>query len=219
MSNFGLFDLRLVAPYDLAFREAVSAVNAEHVLRDARVFPSLPGALADCRLVAGATGLEHRQPSLPVHSLEKAGRLIRRASGEGPVALVFGSEKHGLANEHFMHCHWLLRIPTRPEHESMNLGQAVAVCLYELARRPARARETDRLEPAASGGELQRLHILLEEILQRAGYKDFGALPSATEKIHQLLRRLDLRGKDPAIWTGILRQILWRLKNPGSAVE
>ena len=66
--------------------------------------------------------------------LEYGGRLIRKRLWMDRAALLFGSEKFGLGNEDMAHCHWLMRIPTRDEHASMNLGQAVAVCLYELAR-------------------------------------------------------------------------------------
>lgn len=216
MSNFGFFDLRLVRPYEVSFREAVSAVNAERVVREARVFSTVAEAVADCALVVGATGLAHRQPNHPFHSLERAGRLLRRAfAAQTSAALLFGSEKHGLSNDDVTHCHWLLHIPTRPEHESMNLAHAVAVCLYELVRSPAAARVREDLEAPAPGQDLDRLATLLEEILQLAGYKDFGAQPSAAEKTRRLLRRLELRGKDPVIWTGVFRQILWKLRNPG----
>ncbi len=96
----------------------------------------------------------------------------------------------------------------------MNLAQAVAVCLYELVRNPSLGRAEEPVERPARGEDLSRLATLLEEILQMAGYRDFGAQPSAAEKTERLLRRLDLKGKDPAIWTGIFRQLLWRLKNP-----
>jgi tRNA/rRNA methyltransferase len=215
MSNFGFFDLRLVRPYDLAFREAVSAVNAERVVQQARVYPTLAEAVSDCSLVVGATGLSHREPNHPFYSLEKAARLLRRSFVlPAQCALLFGSEKHGLSNEDVSHCHWLLHIPTRDQHESMNLAHAVAVCLYEFIRQPARARAPMDSEPTVTGAEVARLATLLEEVLQLSGYKDFGAQPSAAEKTERLLRRLQLKGKDPAIWTGILRQILWRLKNP-----
>ena len=68
--------------------------------------------------------------------LEYGGKLIARRLASAPAALLFGSEKFGLSNEEMSYCHWLMRIPTREEHGSMNLGQAVAVCLYEMIRDP-----------------------------------------------------------------------------------
>src|SRR5260370_35592505 len=136
MSNFGFFHLRVVNPYQLAFREARSAVGAAQLLTRAEEFKSVAEALEDCTLVVGTTSVGQRQLQHPVRRLDQASRPLRKHLATGRVALLFGSEKRGLSNEHLSHCHWLLRIPTREEHCSMNLGQAVAVCLYELARDP-----------------------------------------------------------------------------------
>jgi tRNA/rRNA methyltransferase len=215
MSNFGCFDLRLVNPYDVAFQEAVSAVGARQLLRQARVFGSVAEAVADCTLVAAATGSAHRMPLHPYHRLEKAGRLLRRHLPGSRAAILFGSEKHGLGNDHMAHCHWLLRIPTRTEHESMNLAQAVAVCLYELARHPSAARRLPQPRPPAPSGEIQRFTELLEQILRQAEYSKDLTSASTSGKIHRLVRRLNIPAKDAAVLTGMLRQILWKLNSRG----
>jgi TrmH family RNA methyltransferase len=134
MSNFGAMHLRVVKPYEKAFREAVSAVGAGKVLKAAEEFASLREAVADCSLVVGTTAVGNREVRQPLRGLEEAGGILRGAMKSGNVALLFGSEKRGLSNEDLSYCHWLLRIPTREEHRSMNLGQAVAVCLYEVRR-------------------------------------------------------------------------------------
>ena len=67
------------------------------------------------------------------------------------------------------HCHWLMRIPTREEHRSMNLGQSVAVCLYELIRK-ARAEPRPTTHPPAKAGDLERITTVLEELLNRSDY-------------------------------------------------
>ncbi len=142
MSNFGFFDLRLVNSYDVAYREARSAVNASAVMESAREFATVAEAVADCSLVVGTTALGHRELQHPLRRLEYGGRLIRKHAASENVALMFGSEKFGLSNDDMAFCHWLVRIPTREGHQSMNLGQAVAICLYELIRNPrAAARE------------------------------------------------------------------------------
>jgi len=145
ISNFGFSELRLVNPYEVAFREAKSAVKAQHVLRDAREYGDVAEAVADCALVVGTTSRGPRVLDHPLRRLERGGRLIAKRLATAPVALLFGSEKFGLSNEDLSHCHWLMRIPTREEHGSMNLGQAVAVCLYEIVRQPAAAR--NEVEP------------------------------------------------------------------------
>jgi tRNA/rRNA methyltransferase len=214
MSNFGFFDLRLVRPYHAAFEEAVSAVGASALLQQARVFDHLAGAVADCSLVVGATGLGHRVFEHPLHRLERAGRLLRRHLQSARAAILFGSEKFGLSNHDISHCHWLLHIPTRPEHDSMNLGQAVAVTLYELHRSPAAARRLPEAASLASGAELERLTLLLEQVLARSGYSDFNRETSASDKTRRLIRRLSLSSRDAAIVAGMLRQILWKLSHP-----
>src|SRR5207244_271121 len=105
--------------------------------RPSLCYPSLntqaafrPALLSCCKLIVGTTAVGQRQLQHPVRRLDQGARLLRKSLTGSPVALLFGSEKRGLSNEDFSHCHWLLRIPTREEHRSMNLGQAVAVCLY-----------------------------------------------------------------------------------------
>lgn len=214
MSNFGFFDLRLVRPYHVAFEEAVSAVGAADLLRNARLFDSLPDAVADCSLLVGATGLGHRVFEHPLHRLERAGRLLRRHLQSARAAILFGSEKFGLSNHDISHCHWLLHIPTRPEHDSMNLGQAVAVTLYELSRSPAAARRLPEAAERATEAELERLSLLLDQVLQHSGYSDYSRETSAPDKTRRLVRRLSLTSRDAAICTGMLRQILWKLTHP-----
>src|ERR1044072_5589299 len=132
MSNFGFFTLRLVNAYDVSYREARSAVNAGPVLEAATQHGTLAEAVAGCTLVVGTASKGHRELQHTFRRLEAGARIIRQHRGK--VALLFGSEKFGLSNEDISHCHWLMRIPARPEHASMNLGQAVAICLYELKR-------------------------------------------------------------------------------------
>ena len=134
MQNFGVCDLRLVAPFEASFREARSAVGAGAVLGEAREFASVAEAVADCRLVVGTTAARRRELQQTLLGLEQAAEPVHAALAQGRVALLFGSEKHGLRREDLEHCHWLVRITTEDAQPSMNLGQAVAVCLWELAR-------------------------------------------------------------------------------------
>jgi len=211
MSNFGFTDLRLVNPYDLAFREARSAVHAHQILKDAQVCESLAEALSGCALVVGTTSLGKRDLHAPLYRLEQAGRLIRRQWESAPVALLFGSEKFGLSNEDLSHCHWYLRIPTREAHGSMNLGQAVAVCLYEL-RRAARVQASGFEASAnAPADDLERLTTILIELLSKSGYVHERTRQSNQMKIRRLVRRLNLPKHDSEVWLGMLRQILWRI--------
>lgn len=219
MSNFGFLHLRVVNPFELAFREARSAVGAAPLLAQAEEFKSLEEAVADCSLVVGTSALSRRDPQHKVHGLQEGAQLIRKRLASGRVALLFGSEKRGLSNEDLSHCHWLLRIPTREEHRSMNLGQAVAVCLYELARGSKSPLKTKQSALAAAG-DLERATSLLLETLHASGYvkksqghsKSQSAAP-AEEKIRRFIRRMNLAAEDAEILQGMLRQILWKLRS------
>jgi tRNA/rRNA methyltransferase len=142
MANFGFRDLSVVAPYEPHWREACSAVGAEDLLQDANVSTTLAEAVAACTLVIGTGTLTHRKPEQPVVPLPLLAPLVAAELVKGGrVALVFGPEKHGLTREDLSWCQLLVEIPTDSHQPSMNLGQAVAVCLYELASRafPARS--------------------------------------------------------------------------------
>ncbi len=212
MSNFGFRHLRLVKPYEAAFREARSAVGATELLAGAQEFDSVADAVADCVLVVGTTAGQRRHPQLPLHDLPAAAPLIRRQLRAGRVALLFGSEKRGLANQDFDHCHWLMRIPARVQHASMNLGQAVAICLYELARAAELPRETGTGE-RATAAQAERITALLTEALRTSGYLKARTAQSGEDKIRRLVRRLDLQAGDAELLAGMLRQILWKLQS------
>jgi TrmH family RNA methyltransferase len=211
MSNFGFSELRLVNPYEVAFREAKSAVKSKGILEQAREYPTVAEAVADCGVVIGTTSKGHRALEHPLRRLETAGRIIRKHLTKTPVALLFGSEKFGLANEDMSYCHWLLRIPTREEHGSMNLGQSVAVCLYEIIRSPAAATAKPDARRPATAAELDRITGLLEEVLAKSGYVHARVEGSTVLKMRRLIRRMNLNAHDAEVWLGILRQIRWKL--------
>ncbi len=218
MSNFGFLNLRLVKPYETSFREARSAVGASAVLKDAREYKSVAEAVADCVLVVGTTSGARRGLGQPLELLCEVAGKIRQQLQRSRVAMVFGSEKRGLSNDDLSHCHILLRIPTREEHGSLNLGQAVAVCLYELARGGPTAKASKKgssktaANTKATAGDLERITGLLVEALRLSGYLDIGREASAEEKIRRMVRRLDLREADAELFMGMLRQMAWKLK-------
>ena len=214
MSNFGFSEMRLVNPYAVAFREARSAVKAHAVLEQAREYPTVAEAVADCALVVGTTASGPRVLEHPLRRLEYGGKLIAKKLIATPVALLFGSEKFGLSNEDMSHCHWLMRIPTREEHGSMNLGQAVAVCLYEIIRSPAAVKIAPDVKRPAELVHTERITEFLETILDHSGYVHARVEGSTRMKIRRLVRRLQLNGHDAEVWLGMLRQILWKLEHP-----
>jgi tRNA/rRNA methyltransferase len=211
MSNFGFAHLRVVNPYEVAFREARSAVGASAILAYAEEFRSVADAVADCTLVVGTTAVRHRELQHPLRRLEYGARLIRKRLVANRVALLFGSEKVGLANEDLSHCHWLMRIPTYEEHISMNLGQAVAVCLYELVRDVRAAPPAEKIQ-RATANEAERITAVLLDALRASGYVQPDAAAATEEKVRRLVRRLDLQAGDAEVLLGMLRQIAWKVR-------
>jgi tRNA/rRNA methyltransferase len=246
MHDFGFSRLRVVNEFAAPFEGARSAVDASEVLARAVRCASVAEAVADCTLVAGTTAVGERNLRHRLLELAEAVPLIRaelrrqptqrdqadldeaRQAGGGNneqrVALLFGSEKTGLSNEELSHCNWLLTIPMQQHadvrHASMNLGQAVAVCLYELARKPS--------EPAANGeaggsgasiqsptpadaATLERLTALLTEVLEKTGYPRRHPGQSDPATMRRLLLRMGVDAEDAVVWQGILRQVLWKL--------
>jgi tRNA/rRNA methyltransferase len=237
MHDFGLGHLRVVNDFPVPFESARSAVDASGVLAGAVACASLAGAIADCTLVVGTTAVGERDLQHPLLPLaEAAPRILaelRRSDNLGRVALLFGSEKTGLSNEELSHCNWLLTIPMQPvegmRHLSLNLGQAVAVCLYELVREsPAAMLPPSESGPAAeppaipadpvipaqsaSADDLDRLTTLLAETLERSGYTRRHPANSGPLQLRRLVRRMSLDTGDAAVWMGVFRQLLFKLR-------
>jgi tRNA/rRNA methyltransferase len=233
MSNFGFADLRLVRPWGPSFEEAreheqtalreaaPAAVGAGGVLQSARVFETLAEAVADCTLLYGTTAAVPGGRRVLVHPVDAPGDAAERIrehvqSESARIAIVFGNEKHGLSNEELAYCHRLLRIPTRHEHISMNLGQAVAICLYEIACGPVRG-ETVRAESEPSDSEqTERLLHLAMEALERFGYTGRAGrkLEDIEQSVRRMLRRARLNRVETEMVLGMVRQALWRLEHP-----
>jgi tRNA/rRNA methyltransferase len=198
--------------------------------------------VADCTLGVGTGTLEHRRPEQTVLPLPELTPFVgAELARGGRVALVFGSEKRGLTREDFALCHLFVEIPTDPRQPSMNLGQAVAVCLYELTRAPhpvpsrpgagtgvppsatADERTADveshvvASAPASSGDpacgrDLELLAGVIAETMQAANYSPAAMQKANRHDLDLLLRRFALARPDARRILGLFRRILWRLK-------
>jgi tRNA/rRNA methyltransferase len=229
MSNFGVMELRAVRPYEKAWREARSAVGAGELLTRAKEFAGLGEAVADCSLVVGTTAVGNREMKHPLRGLEEGARLIRKRMATGRVAVLFGSEKWGLSNEDLSYCHWLMRIPTRVEHRSMNLGQAAAVVMYELGSRGGRGKGSKGGKGSEGPGEdaslkeqqfaemqtMERIGEALLEALRKSDYVAARGAATAEEKLRRMLRRFSMEAADAEVFLGMVRKILWKLGREG----
>ena len=220
MYDFGFRDLRLVNEYPVPLERARSAIDASSVLETACQFTKVAEAVADCTLVVGTTAVGLRRKEHPLYTLAEVGRMLRAelasTDPKARVALLFGSEKTGLSNEELSHCHWLLTIPMHQtagmRHASMNLGQAAAVCLYELVRNPE-AEPLQEPDQRSTGEDLERLTQLTIEVMQASGYAQHHPANFDETFVRRLVLHMGLDRPHALAWTGILRQILWKLRN------
>jgi len=208
MRNFGLRDLVVVAAYEPVWQDARAAPGAEELLRTVPAVPRLLDALADCAFVLGTSSLARRRPTQPAFSLRQLGGFLNRRAAAGRLALLFGSEKTGLSNRDLGNCHAVLRIPTEPNCPTMNLGQAVAVCCYELQRiaKPDRA-GASKLPPRATVGEVTRLLAEWETLLGPNPEKRGARERARSVHLREMFLRWRLTSRDVTRLLGVLRDL------------
>lgn len=217
MHDFGFRHLRIVSDYAPPLETARSAVDAAEILRSTESFTTLAAAIRDCTLVMGTTAVGERVLEHPLDALSEAANRIREdiVSQGGRVALLFGSEKTGLSNDELSYCHRLLTIPMRQQeemrHPSMNLGQAVAVCLYELVRAEGIDGSKGVREPARVE-EVERFVELFRQVLEVSEYARRHPANASEEQVRRLVLRMGLQAADVPVWMGILRQMLWKIR-------
>ncbi len=218
MANFGFRDLVVVAPYDPVWQETRSAVGGGEVVKSARASDSLKEAIGDATLVVGTTTGSRRNLDRDLIPLTELPAWLESRNERGRAALLFGSEKTGLSNEHLSHCHALVRIPSASRHPSMNLGQAAAVCCYELARAGAVSVRLPRFKThrsaPASVQSLEHVFDRAARVLDRAGYLKPKSREVQLIKLRRFLFDLRLANHDVRVLGGVLAQTEWRLANP-----
>ncbi len=227
MQDFGFGDLRVVnefaPPFEAAQLEAKSAVGAAEVMRSAQRFDALLDAIGDCEMVMGTTAIGGRELTRPILPLRDAGPLMRQALAaadnlpvgvaSGRVALLFGSEKTGLTNEQLSQCTHLLTIPMFAppgRHLSMNLGQSVAVCLYELSREGFDgARELPIRDSVASAtaADRERLTQLVLEAMHGSDYARRFPANARPEIVRQMVNGLGVDHRQAETWMGLFRML------------
>ena len=210
MKNFGLTELVVVSPHRPVWDETVSAVNADDVIAHARVVETIAEAVADCALVVGTIDRTRVEPKQIIYTPANLSRDLRETSLR--LALLFGSEKNGLTNEDLSHCHRRMSIPTQADCPSMNLGQAVAVCCYELMRDRTQP-STEIISPvAATAGEVEAALRLALEVLRLSEFSLPGGEAELTLRLRRSLLRFDLTEREAKTLCGALRKIRDGLK-------
>ncbi|NNM60960.1 MAG: RNA methyltransferase [Steroidobacteraceae bacterium] len=209
MKNMGLRDLVLVRPRSFPHADALAlAAGADDVLTAARVVDTVAAAIADCAFVAGSTS-RPRNLSWEFATPREAAERIRDLPGDARAALLFGSERYGLANEDLNHCGLLVRIPANEAYSSLNLAMAVLLLSYEVSL--ARERPVGRLQleaPLADGAELGHFYAHLERVLDEIAFEDrTGYL---MDRLRRLFNRTGLDRNELQILRGILSAVSGR---------
>jgi TrmH family RNA methyltransferase len=216
MANFGFSRLIVVAPYEPHWREARSAIGAPELLANACECATLAEAVRDCTLVLGTGTLTHRKPEQPVVRVDQLARLIApELDNSGWISIVFGPEKHGLTREDLSFCHHMVEIPTDARQPSMNLGQAAAVCLYEMAVRSGECEDVSHATgtgPRPTSGNLDVLARLIQQVMVGSNYSPLNMQAANQHDLRLMLRRLHLTPADQRRALGLFRRILRRLE-------
>lgn len=196
MANFGLEELRVVSPFEPTWRSAVSAVGAQDVLLNARLYDGLPDALADCTFSLAATALKNRKLGQAVVSLPDLPALLEEKTPQ-KTALVFGNEKTGLSNEDIALCSAVLHIPTSAKQPSVNLAQAVILTCYELSRaRPPKQTPPALAPQRATFAQTEMVVDELEGLMRRADLKTDYSPEQRKSLLRALLHKTDLSKND-----------------------
>lgn len=216
MANFGFDDLFLVAPFGPVWREARSAVGAGHVLKSAQVTDDILEAIGDCNFAVGTTTGSRRNLDRAPVSLTELTSMPRKLSSRSRSAVLFGSEKTGLLNDHLSYCHLLVRIPTTAGCPSMNLGQSVAVCCYELARAAGfpHAAATGSVHTSLPANIQSLDHVLdrAARLLDNTGYFKPNGRQTQLLKLRRLVLDFGLSNHDVRVVGGVLAQLERKMK-------
>ena len=209
MKNMALSDLVLVRPRSFPHAESTAlAAGADDILAGARVVESVDEAVADCSFIAGTTSRPRSYYWEFTTPRDVAGRIVGLAP-ENRAALLFGSERYGLATEDLNLCNVLVRIPANPEYCSLNLAMSVQLAGYEIFMAREQPQSHTQLEMAlAPSGDVEHFYAHLNEVLNEIDFEDrTGHL---MERLRRLFNRAQLDRNELNILRGILSAVQGR---------
>ena len=216
MLNFGLTEMRLVAPRDGWPNPDAgpAASGADVVLEEARVFGTAEEAIADCSLVFAST-VRRRDLVMPVIGPEEMAAQI--AAHQGRSAILFGPERSGLETEEVALANAIVTVPINPDFGSLNLAQAVILLAYECSKRSELAQPTAKeLEPPAPHGELEGLIGHLNAELESKGYFHPPSRTQATKNtLRTILTKTGWSSREVKAIRGVIRALVGSPRNRG----
>ena len=209
MANMGVNDLVIAQPREMDWDDARRMACAGlPILEGCRKVPTLAEAVADCGLVMGSTarlGLYRAHSGTP---RELAPRALE-AARTGKVALVFGREDKGLSNEELAICTQIIQIPTTAEHSSLNLAQAVLICLYEMFMVGGTFEPSQEKSVEATSVWRERMFAIWRETLLDIGFMKDDKADHMMMGLRRIFARSPLTEDDVSILMGIARQATW----------
>jgi tRNA/rRNA methyltransferase len=208
MKNFGLSDLRIVAPRCNLSDAHKMAVHAVDLIETAQVFDTLLEAVQDLEFIVGTTARDRRDHQAPLTPRE----IMPRVATAPKSAVVFGREEHGLFNDELDLCHAFIRIPTDAAYVSLNLAQAVQVVVYELLmarENPVSMPSEDKRNQPANRGDMEGLYAHLLDFMLEVGYTDADRQDHALRHFRMFLDRAVMTKHDVSFSRGLLSQGLW----------
>jgi TrmH family RNA methyltransferase len=216
IKNMGLSRLVLVRPVDpLSSDSYTMAYGAHDILESAKIFQSLPRALARFRYVVGTTARTHKGYGKPAPLMKTAPDILTRARRH-PVAILFGPESSGLANDEIALCQSLVTIPTASAHTSINLAQAVMVVAYELRRCAVtnggeKSRRAGRRREIVDTDQRERFYAELKTLLEMIGFVKGTQGTHIQADLRRIFGRAEPDERELRILRGIVRQVRWAL--------
>src|SRR6202030_2554725 len=209
MKNMALSDLVLVRPRSFLHTEANAlAAGADDILAGARIVTSVAEAISDCAFIAGTTSRPRSYYWEFTTPREVAGRIVALPD-ENRAALLFGSERYGLATEDLNHCNVLVRIPANPEYCSLNLAMSVQLAAYEIFMAREQPHSLTQLEmPLAPSGDVEHFYTHLHQVLNDIDFDDRTV--HLMERLRRLFSRAQLDRNDLNILRGILSAVQGR---------
>jgi len=209
MLNFGLTEMRLVAPRDGWPNPDAgpSASGADAVLERAQVFATVADAIADCSRVFAST-VRRRDLIMPVVGPTEMADTISQSPER--CAILFGPERSGLETEDVALAQSIVTVPINPEFGSLNLAQAVILLAYEWSKRSTLAQPPVKdLEPVAPHGEIEGLLGQLDEALQDKGYFHPPSRTQATRNtIRTIFTKTGWSSREIKAIRGIIRALI-----------
>jgi TrmH family RNA methyltransferase len=209
MKNMALSDLTLVRPRSFPHAEANAlAAGADDILGGARIVETVAEAIGDCSFIAGTTSRPRSYYWEFATPRDVAGRIVSLGE-ENRAALLFGSERYGLATDDLQYCNVLVRIPANPEYCSLNLAMSVQLLAYEifLAREEPQSRVQLEL-PLAPSSDVEHFYAHLHQVLNEIDFGDrTGHL---MERLRRLFNRAQLDRNELNIMRGILSAVQGR---------